>query len=195
MKACQGFFKGLAGRPAFKKKHGRQTVWITSELFEITGGVLTLGTKSHPVGQLKFTAHLPYDPPASITISRDAGKWYVSFTQEIEGVEASEADLIDRFKSMTPGELETITVGLDRGVVIPVKTSGNHDYGFSEVLTDRLKKTDRRRKRRQRKKARQQKGSKRQRQTGDRIARCYDYTGNVRRDVAHKASHHLVARL
>ncbi|MHB1607008.1 MAG: helix-turn-helix domain-containing protein [Leptospirales bacterium] len=30
--ACGRFFSGLAGRPTFKRKDGKQSVWITSEL-------------------------------------------------------------------------------------------------------------------------------------------------------------------
>lgn len=79
MQAYTRFRQGLAGRPARRKKHGRQTVMITSELFEfvLTGRViktkdgdivehkLFIGTAKFPVGQLKFKAHRPTPSPRS----------------------------------------------------------------------------------------------------------------------------------
>lgn len=68
MQAYCRFFKKLSGRPAIKKKRGRQTVLLTKELFEFipTGVIrqtslgesikehlLFIGTHKHPVGFLK----------------------------------------------------------------------------------------------------------------------------------------------
>ena len=146
MQAYQRFFKGLSGRPTFRKKHGRQTVWVTNELFWFEGSKLYLGPRLHPLGQLKFKAHLPYDPPASITISRHASKWYVSFTQEVAGVKYSEADLVDHFGSMTLQELEPIVLGIDRGVEIPAKVSDDESCRFSDVQIKRMRHQEKRRK-------------------------------------------------
>lgn len=59
--AYQRFFKGLSRRPAIQSRHGRQSVWLTSELFEfvpdvidadgeITSYQLFIGTKKFPCG-------------------------------------------------------------------------------------------------------------------------------------------------
>lgn len=71
--------KGLGGAPRIKKKHGRQSVLVTSELFEFveqtdaaTGEVrhdLVLGTRRHPLERLKFKAHRPYTVPKMLSIS------------------------------------------------------------------------------------------------------------------------------
>ncbi len=79
MGAQQRFFKGLAERPTFKKKSGRQTVWLTKEVFQFepTGKrksshktkqgktiyehKLMIGTKTHNFGELRFKAHREYD--------------------------------------------------------------------------------------------------------------------------------------
>jgi putative transposase len=68
------FFNKLGGRPVKHHKHGAQSVWITSELFEFvpstdsdTGEItyrLLLGTKKFPVGELKLKAHRSFKPPA-----------------------------------------------------------------------------------------------------------------------------------
>ncbi len=42
-----------------------------------------LGTKSVDLGELKFKAHDEYEVPAAITITRESGKWYVSFSQAV----------------------------------------------------------------------------------------------------------------
>ena len=73
------FFSGLARKPVFQRKDGRQSVWITSELFAFRDNEKThaselgLGTKKFPVGVLSFTAlpRIPI-PPRSICPSRPA---------------------------------------------------------------------------------------------------------------------------
>ncbi|MGO9612992.1 MAG: helix-turn-helix domain-containing protein [Dissulfurispiraceae bacterium] len=71
MQAYARFFKGLSQRPSRKKRHGRQTVLLTKELFqfmptgqttEVNEGLvkehrLIIGTERFMVGELKFTAH------------------------------------------------------------------------------------------------------------------------------------------
>ena len=58
------FFAKLAGRPTIHTKHGKQSVWLTSELFQFkqteTGYELQLGTKTKQLGVLAFKAHKPY---------------------------------------------------------------------------------------------------------------------------------------
>ena len=82
------FYAGLSRRPVFQRKDGRQSVWMTSELFSFRYDEktdteeLVLGTKKFPVGVLSFTAHTPYSRPASLHVSVEAGKWYVSFSSD-----------------------------------------------------------------------------------------------------------------
>ncbi|MGO9614138.1 MAG: helix-turn-helix domain-containing protein, partial [Dissulfurispiraceae bacterium] len=84
MQAYARFFKGLSQRPSRKKRHGRQTVLLTRELFQFmpTGKTtkakdglvkeyrLIIGTEKFMIGELKFIAHRPYELPNSISISR-----------------------------------------------------------------------------------------------------------------------------
>ena len=80
------FFFGLAKRPVFQRKNERQSVWITSELFRFRSNDQTqfegliLGTKKFPLGVLSFKAHTPYCRPASLLVSVEAGRWFVSFS-------------------------------------------------------------------------------------------------------------------
>jgi putative transposase len=50
--AYQRFFKGLGGRPTIKRKSGRQSVMLTSDLFTIKDGAIWVGTKTRPLGRL-----------------------------------------------------------------------------------------------------------------------------------------------
>jgi len=207
MGAYQRYFKGLAERPTYKKKAGRQTVWLTNELFlfeptgtnfrkqgkTITGHRLLLGTRAKSLGELKFKAHSGYGMPATITITRSAGKWYVSFSYDKALAAVSEEELIAYYGAMTETQLDTIALGMDRGVAIPVATSiKGSSYDLTGEQKHRLHVQEIRRKRYQRQMARREKGSNRQKRIAQKIAGCHAYAANVRHDFAHKASRRIV---
>ena len=80
----QRFFKKLGGRPTIKKKHGRQSVMLTSELFEVRDGVIFVGTKKCPVAKLDIPG-LDFGKgplPKMIYVSVEVGRWHVSFSLE-----------------------------------------------------------------------------------------------------------------
>ena len=193
------FFAGLAGRPVRKRKDGRQSVWITSELFAFRynekthASELVLGTKKFPVGVLSFTAHAPYSRPASIHLSVEAGKWYVSFSSDDGLPEPKEEDTVAWLRMFSDEELQSKTLGFDRGVVTPVMASSGRRIDFSSVQKIRMEKKERARKHWQRKLARQVKGSNNRTKTKQRLARTFEYAKNVRTDVIHKATHDLVS--
>ena len=193
------FFAGLAKRPVFQRKDGRQSVWITSELFSFRyndqthASELVLGTKKFPVGVLKFTAHAPYSRPASIHLSVEAGKWYVSFSSDDGLSEPKEEDTIAWLRMFSEEELQRKTLGFDRGVTVPVMASSGRLIDFSSVQKIRMEKKERAWKRWQRKLARQPKGSQNRKKTKQRLARTFEYAKNVRKDVIHKATHDLVS--
>jgi putative transposase len=116
---------------------------LTSELFRfepIEGTKnhrLFLGTDKFPAGELKFTAHREYGLPNTITVSRQNGEWHLSFNYATnDSVERlTEQELLDYYSSLAKEELETVTVGGDRGVVIPLVTSD----GITHAFTDREK--------------------------------------------------------
>ena len=92
---------------------------------------------------------------------------------------------------MTAEKLQSITVGIDRGVSIPVH-AGHQQFDFSIEQKNHLSKADRYIKRLQRRLARQQKGSNRRAKTKHRIAVHHAKKANIRKDFAHKTSHALV---
>lgn len=201
--------KGLSGAPSIKKRHGRQSVLVTSELFEFvehtdpaTGEVtqhLVLGTKTRPLGRLHFKAHRAFIAPKMLCISAEPdGRWFVSFCFEAPAeLDASGKPVILRTPeelayefSLRP-DLADITVGLDRGVKMPLATSDGKSFTFDPVAARRIQAKEKRIKRYQRRMARQEPGSANRNKTRRRIARLKAYGAEVRRDFAHKASHAL----
>ena len=205
------FRQGLSGRPTRRKKHGRQTVMITKELFRFipTGKItkskdgdiiehkLFIGTEKSPIGELKFKAHRPYGIPNSITVSRHNGEWHVSFNYAVANLSGnlepmSEEKLIEYFSGLTAEELEAIAVGGDRGVTIPMATSGGVNYDFTETEKKRLSKAKKQRKKLQKRLAKQHKESNRRKVTKEKIGKSYTKERNIRQDCAHKISHAIV---
>lgn len=200
--AYSRYFSRLGGRPVIHQRHGKQSVWLTSEVFrfvpvadtetgEITGHQFHLGTKKFPVGILAFKAHKEYRLPASLHISIHAGRWHVSFNYDDNIPEPTDKDTTDWLIQFNETELREMTVGLDRGTKLPLAGSDHQQFGFSEVQKRRLLAQERHKKRWQRHQARRAKGSAGQVKAKRKVARYQRYGADVRRDVAHKTSHAL----
>ena len=107
-----------------------------------------------------MVAHKSFKPAASIHIGVYAGRWHVSFNHDDGQPEPSEQDTIDWLMQHTENELRAVTVGLDRGVALPLATSDQATFGFSAIQHTRLAAQERHKKRWQRRQARRTKGSK-----------------------------------
>ena len=204
MQAYSRFFAGLGGRPTIQTKHGKQSVWLTRELFsfepiedeltgEVTHHVLHLGAKKHPLGRLAFIAHRVYRPPASIHLSIHAGRWHLSFNYDDSIAEPSAEETTEWLRSFNATGLATMTVGLDRGVQIPLAASNGQEFDFRAIEKKRLAKQEKFKKRWQRRQARRVKGSMRWKKAKRRVAQCQQYATDLRRDFCHQTSHTLVA--
>ncbi len=201
--AYSRFFSGLGGRPAIQTRHGKQSVWLTSELFSFapatdpaTGEIINtlhIGTKKHAVGVFDFVAHSAYKIPASIHMSVHAGRWHVSFNYDDGVVEPTDAETTEWLRGFSALELAAMTVGLDRGVNIPLAGSGGEKFDFSDVQKNRVAKQLKFKKRWQRRQARRIKGSGRWKKAKQRVAKCQLYGADVRRDFCHQTSHALVS--
>jgi putative transposase len=197
--AYSRYFSKLGGRPVIHNRNGKQSVWLTSELFqfvpvidtetgEITGHKLHLGIKKFAVGELSFVAHKEYKLPASLHVSIHAGQWHFSFNADDHLPEPSNQEITDTLRQFEESELLAFTAGLDRGVAIPVAVSDGQTFDFSPVQKSRLSQNTAAKKRWQRRQARRVKGSKRWIKAKRRVARYSRYGADVRRDVAHKTS-------
>jgi putative transposase len=198
------FFAKLADRPTIQRKTGEQSVWLTKELFEFkpvidkaTGEIVSyalhVGTPKFPLGQLKFNAHKAFKPAASIHISVNAGRWHVSFNYDDGQIEPSVQDTTEYLMQFTENELSGVTVGLDRGVNLPLAGSDGQTFGFTAIQDKRLLAQERHKKRWQRRQARRVKGSKNWVKAKHKVARYQRYGTEVRRDVAHKTSFNLAS--
>ena len=189
--AYSRFFSKLGGRPTIHKRHGKQSVWLNSGLFGFEDGVLNVGTKKFPCGVIEYKKHREHGEPSSIHISVDAGRWFLSFNYDNAEPEYADADIAAWLAQFDRAELAERTVGVDRGVAIPIACSNGHDFDFEPVQKKRLAKRQKQRVRWQRRIARRIKGSKRRELAKQRAARQQRYGKDVRRDFAHKASHAL----
>lgn len=193
--AYQRFFRKLSGRPKFRKAQGAQSVWLTAELFRFSdtpGGLcLHVGTARCPVGELSYVAHRRHNIPASIHITVDAGRWYVSFSTADGEPEYDDAEIVAWLGSFDREELRERAVGVDRGTVIPVAASNGQDFQFRPVERKRVRRKERAIKRWQRKLARRRKDSVRRRRARQRIAALRRYQADLRWDFAHQTSRKL----
>lgn len=202
--AYSRYFQKLGGRPSIHKKHGKQAVWLTSELFEfmpvvdratgdIMGHQLCIGTSKHPVGVLAFKAHKDYKPPASLHISIHAGQWHVSFNCDDGLIEPSEKETTAWLMQFDAPALRAMTAGLDRGVALPLAGSDGQQFDFLPVQVKRLAKQEKHKKRWQKRQARRTKGSGNWVRAKRKVARYQRYGADVRRQLAHQTSHVLAA--
>lgn len=204
MQAYSRYFQKLGGRPAIQSKHGKQSVWLTSELFEFVPGycdiksralhyALRIGTRKHPLGILHFKAHKAYQLPKSLSISVHAGRWYLSFSAEDDLPEPDEKDTIAWLRQHTAEELSAMTVGCDRGVAKQIAASNGREFGFSAIQKKRIAKQDKHKRRWQKIMARRVRASNNYHKARRRAARYERYAIDVRRDLAHQTSHALVS--
>ncbi|MCY0878983.1 MAG: transposase [Firmicutes bacterium] len=208
--AYQRFFQKLSGRPKIKRKSGRQSVWLTSELFafrprvdDTTGAVcgyhLQVGTDKFPVGIIPYVAHRPHAIPASIYIAIEGGHWWLSFAAEDptvsmpqKTVAAAIEQIAEDLRQRSPDPLAERTLGGDRGVAKPLVTSDGQIFDLLPVQKRRIQKKRRRCQRWQRRAARRKKGSQNQKKAYRQVAKSQQYEKNVRHDYAHQTSHALV---
>ena len=200
--AYSRYWKKLGGRPTIQKRQGAQGAWLTSELFRFEQVVdphtaeiayhLHVGTRKCPVGVLRYTAHRAHAIPASITLSVDAGRWYLSFTNEDGLAEPTDAETAEWLSLFTEDELAALTVGADRGVTIPFACSNGAQFELMAVQRERLAKKEAAVRRWQRKLSRRAKGGANRRKAVRRVASLRRYEKDVRRDFAHQTSHSLV---
>lgn len=193
------FLKGICGKPKRKRKKSVESVHLTRELFRFEKGEdgvtrLRIGTKKRDLGTLSIKNHRPYKDPASIYIKKKNGRYTVSFcyedNKESQNQLTKKQHLIE-LQSCSRQELESMTVGIDRGVARPVQM-GDQFFDFSEEQKKKKKAKERYIKRFQRRMAKQQKGSKRRNKTKKKLSRAHEKISNIRKDFCHKTSRTII---
>jgi putative transposase len=196
-------------------------VWLTSEVFRfvpivgadgvITGQRLLIGTPKFPCGELSFVVNKRcehWKVPQSIHVSVNAGRWHVSFsnesdssdsTKDVRNIAPSESETLEHLRRFPIGRLVDLSVGLDRGVAVPLMAASVRGGDTTALPFDllpiqrlRIDKKQKRRARWQRISARRVKGSKNRHKANQKAARAGLYAADVRTNFAHQTSRALV---
>lgn len=196
------YLRGMGGKPVPKKrKYGKQTValWPGTfqfySLIETRQVVLDVGGG---VGPLRYKAHREYRIPRSLTITREAGRWYVSFAYgswscpdiepEVSPFDFQE-DLMSRAMRKTAAELENCSLAV--AGCLPAVDSDGVVYDLEAGARRSLEVKDRRRNRYLRRLKRMRPDSNRRRKLQARIDRINQHRTNTLRDYAEKVSRKL----
>jgi putative transposase len=199
--AMQRFFKGVSGLPVKKRKGVRDSIWLTKELFELTQDEATgewklfIGKKKNNIGFLSFKAHREFLQPASITLSKKNGDYFVSFNYEDPKLNSkTQEELIEELAKLPQEQLLRMALGVDRGIINPAYTSTGQSYDFSEAQKKAIEKKQKNIKKWQRRLARQKIGSRRRGRVKKKIAKAHQKIADIRKDFAHQTSRALVGK-
>lgn len=175
-RAFANFFAKRSKYPRFKTRSSRQSAEFTRSGFQFREGVLKPAKFKTP---LKYVWSWPEIAPSSIdpstiTISQDSsGRWWVSFSIEIEQKHLPVA---------------RHAVGVDLGLTDLVVTSDGEKIAHPRHMN----KHERRLKRYQRSMARKQEGSANQEKARKKVAKQHAKVADARQDHLHKLSTNLV---
>lgn len=199
--SMQRYFSGLAGRPVRKRKDSRESMWLTRELFTFTQDPINnewklfIGKKRNNIGFLSFESHREFQIPASLTISKKNGEYFVSFNYEDPKVSSkTQEELIEELAKQSQDQLTLKTIGLDRGVVIPVQSSTGQSFDFTPAQKTTIERKQRKIRKLQRRLSRQNLGSTRRNKVKRSIAKAYQKIADVRQDFAHQTTRTLVGK-
>lgn len=170
--AFSNFFAKRGQYPAFKSKHDRQSIRLTSTAFRIKDGRLYIAKSDQPL-DLVLSRPLP-DVVTSITISKDAsGRYFVAFQGE---------------KDINALPVSDKSVGIDLGLTSLLVTSDGE-----KVEAPRLyRKREARLARYQRMMSRKQRGSNNRKRARYKVARIHAKIADSRNDFLHKLSTRII---
>jgi putative transposase len=170
--AYKRFFKGQGKYPRFKKKGNNDSFRLTGSVF-IDKGTVQLPS----IGKVKLKEKgLVNDKMAlsHITVSCQAGHWFVSFLLKNEGISQPKPSIAD----ITENDI----VGVDLGCKELAITSDAEIFDNPKAYRKRLKKL----KRMSRWVSRKQKGSSNRKKAKYKLAKLHKKIGDIRKDVTHK---------
>lgn len=195
----KNFLKGLCGKPKRKRKADGDSILLTRELFRFEkcdDGVtrLRIGTKKCDLGYLSIKNHAPYQEPNSIRIKKICGRYTVSFCYE-DGIHESDLQTQEQhlqyLRKLDQQKLESMTVGIDRGVKRPVQ-AGSDFFDLTSEQKRRKEAKERYLRRCQRRLSHQKKGSNRRNRRKQKLAKAHQKIRHIRKDFCHKTSHAIV---
>ena len=172
---CKKKVKGKKGFPKFKsKRNDKQSFKLTGTIKLLDGGYIQLPR----VGKLKLTEkdYIPSNVRIlSVTISKHAGKWFVS-------VQVEEPD-------SEPVEALNDVVGVDLGIKALATCSNGTTFENPKALRKNLKKL----KRKQRQLSRKVKKSKNYEKAKKKLAKLHYRISCIRKDTLHKVTTKIIS--
>jgi len=172
---CKKKIKGKKGFPKFKSKKNEKQSFRLDGSISIKSGCIKLPRN----GKLKL-AEKDYIPMnckiLSATVSRRAGKWFVSV----------QVETLDGDPSIANNEV----VGIDLGI----KTLATCSDGSTYENPKALKKNLQRLKRRQKQLSRKKKGSKNYEKVKQKLAKLHYHISNIRKDCLHKITSDIIQK-
>ena len=176
-KAFNNFFKSRAKYPRFKKKFVNDRFSIGNDQVQVKGKYVRLPK----FGWIKMHEAIRFNGAIkSITVSRSAEKWFISFAIDVE----------DHTRYYKQTESQGVVAGLDVGV----KHLAVLSNGEKIKNTTTLKKSLSKMRRLQRSLSRRKKGSNRRKLMKMRIAKLHQRISNIRKDSLHKMTTDLSQR-
>ena len=166
-KAFKNFFAKRAEYPKFKKKGKNDsfTINASGKPINIGGKRIKLPT----IGWVSTYEVLPHTTTTTLTISRIAGDWYISFSYQIES-------------EITQKQYDY--VGVDLGI----KTLATLSTGVIFINPKALRKAQKKLTRLQRQLSRKVRGSNRYQKQKLRVSKLHRRIRNIRQDATHKAT-------
>lgn len=181
-KAFQNFFtrckkkvKGKKGFPKFKSKKNEKQSFRLDGAISVESDCIKLPR----IGKLKLTEedYIPIDCKIlSATVSKRAGKWFVSVQVETPDIEHSDA--------------KNEVVGIDLGIKNLATCSDGSTYENPKALKRNLKRL----KRKQKQLSKKKKGSKNYGKAKQKLAKLHYHISNIRKDCLHKVTSKIIQK-
>ena len=170
-KAFTNFFQGRAKYPKFKKKHGPQSITLTTGAFRCKDGKYYIPKSKEPLDIL-FSRDLPSTPTSAVISKTASGEYYISFTCKY-------------VPEKTNG---TGVIGIDLGLKdLAVLSDG------TKIPNNRYtKRYECKLRRLQQSHSRKKKGSKNREKSRIRVAKLHERITRSRTDHLHKLSTQLI---
>ena len=181
-KSWDRFFKKSSNRPRFKSKsRGKDSFYIGGDQIKVKANQIWIPL----LGWVRMRECLRFEGKInSVTISRQADRWYVSIQVEITNISNS----LKSKKVISNGSENQAPVGVDLGLNTAVQLSNGISIKAPKPLSEYL----RRMARYQRKFSKMTKGSKNRAKLRMKISRLHKRISNMREDFLHKTTSYLV---
>jgi putative transposase len=170
---CKKKVKGKRGFPKFKSKKNDKQSFRLDGAISIESGYIKLPR----IGKLKLAEkdYIPTDCKIlSVTVSKKAGRWFVSV--QVETPDKESVNAVNE------------AIGIDLGIKILATCSDGTTYENPKALRKNLKKL----KRKQRQLSKKKKGSKNYEKAKQKLAKLHNSISNIRKDCLHKITTKIV---